>query len=121
MRRITCVLTVLTFVFVTAATASAGSFFFSTGVADGRIAAASRPESHRKIEIESADRVVDHHVVVANSVIDGIHPSPGQHTEGDGAVAGASGRVPRRVHRADGPAGRSLLLRTPGEAARCWR
>src|SRR6185436_14099722 len=131
---------------------------------DGRIATASRPESHRKIEIESADdfilashtvlteatftglldhggpgeirevrieiyrvfpadsdtartihvptranspsdvaltdrsntdgtlrftaRVVDHHDVVANSVIDGIHPSPGQHTGGDGAVAG---------------------------------
>jgi hypothetical protein len=33
-------------------------------------------------------RVVDHHVVVANSVIDGIHPSPEQHTGGDGVVAG---------------------------------
>ena len=32
--------------------------------------------------------VVDHHVAVANSVIDGIHPSPEQHTGGDGAVAG---------------------------------
>ena len=164
MRRTTCFLTVLTFVFVTAATASAGSFFFSTGAPDGRIATASRPESHRKIEIESADdfilashtvldeatftglldhggqgeirevrveiyrvfpadsntartihvptrvnspsdvaltdrsntdgtlrftaTVVDHHVPVANSVIDGIHPSPDQHTGGDGAVAG---------------------------------
>jgi hypothetical protein len=55
MRRMTCFLTVLAFMFVTAATASAGSFFFSTGAPDGRIATASRPESHRKIEIESAD------------------------------------------------------------------
>ena len=31
MRRITYFLTVVTFMFVTAATASAGSFFFSTG------------------------------------------------------------------------------------------
>ena len=164
MRRITCVLTGLAFLIVMAATASAGTFFFSTGAPDGRIATASRPESHRKIEIESADdfiltvrtvlheatftglldqagqgeirevrveiyrvfpadsnttrtihvptrtnspsdvaltdrsnidgnlsftaTVVDHHVAVANSVIDGIHPAPDQHTEGDGAVAG---------------------------------
>jgi len=55
MRRMTSFLTVLAFMFVTAATASAGSFFFSTGAPDGRIGTASRPESHRKIEIESAD------------------------------------------------------------------
>jgi hypothetical protein len=35
MRRMTCVLRVLTFMFVTAATASAGSFFFSTAGFDG--------------------------------------------------------------------------------------
>jgi hypothetical protein len=36
-------------------TASADSFFFSTGDPDFRMATASRPESHKKIEIESAD------------------------------------------------------------------
>src|SRR5262249_49529323 len=35
--------------------ASADPFFFSTGEPDGRMATASRPESRRKIEIESAD------------------------------------------------------------------
>jgi hypothetical protein len=47
-------LTVVTFMFVTAATASA-AHSSSAPAADGRIATASRPESHRKIEIESAD------------------------------------------------------------------
>jgi hypothetical protein len=164
MRRMTCVLTMLALISVTAATASAAPFFFSTGAPDGRMAAASRPESHKKIEIEAADdfvlsahtvlhqatfngllnqggqgeirevrveiyrvfpldsdtsrtihvptranspsdvaltdrsntdgtlrftaKVVDHHVTIANSVIDGIHPSPSQHTGGDGPVAG---------------------------------
>ena len=37
------------------ATASASSFFFTTGEPDGRMAAASRPESRHKIEIEAAD------------------------------------------------------------------
>jgi len=38
-----------------AAAASADPFSFSTGDPDGRMAAASRPESHGKIEIEAAD------------------------------------------------------------------
>jgi hypothetical protein len=38
--------------------ASAAPFFFNTGAPDFRIATASRPESHRKIEIESADDFV---------------------------------------------------------------
>ena len=38
-----------------AALASAGSFFFSTGNPDGKMATASRPDSAGKIEIESAD------------------------------------------------------------------
>ena len=172
MRRMTCVLTMLALISVTAVTASAAPFFFSTGDPDGRLGAASRPESHKKIEIEAADdfvlsartqlneatftglldqggqgeirevrveiyrvfpndsnvartsgpptfsttqvptrvnspsdveltdrsstdgtlrftaKVVDHHVAIANSVIDGINPSPAQHTGGDGAVAG---------------------------------
>jgi hypothetical protein len=37
------------------AAASASSFFFTTGEPDGRMAAASRPESRHKIEIEAAD------------------------------------------------------------------
>jgi hypothetical protein len=41
-----------------AAPASAGSFFFSTGNPDGRMATASRPSSAGKIEIESADDFV---------------------------------------------------------------
>jgi hypothetical protein len=32
--------------------------------------------------------VIDHHFLVANSVIDGIHPRPNQTTTGDGPVAG---------------------------------
>lgn len=38
-----------------ATAAFADPFSFSTGEPDGRMATASRPESHRKIEIESAD------------------------------------------------------------------
>ncbi|HEV8136166.1 MAG TPA: hypothetical protein VGP85_15900 [Pyrinomonadaceae bacterium] len=146
------------------AAASASSFFFTTGEPDGRMAAASRPESRHKIEIEAADdfiltsqtiidratftgllfhgghgeirdvtveiyrvfpldsntgrtpkvptrmnspsddalterssadgtlrftaTVVNPHFEAANSVIDGIHPSPDQVTGGEGPVAG---------------------------------
>lgn len=38
-----------------ATSASADPFFFSTGAPDGRMGAASRPESHGKVEIEAAD------------------------------------------------------------------
>jgi hypothetical protein len=148
-----------------AATAAfADPFSFSTGEPDGRMAAASRPESHHKIEIEAADDFIlasdthldhasftgllspggrgeirqvrveiyrlfpkdsdttrkihvptrmnspsdvafdtrdsadgtlrftvttlSHHSAAANSVIDGIHPSPEQATKGDGPVEG---------------------------------
>jgi hypothetical protein len=43
---------------VLTAPASAGSFFFSTGDPDGKMATASRPSSAGKIEIESADDFV---------------------------------------------------------------
>ncbi len=152
-----------------ATAASADPFSFSAGEPDGRIATASRPESHGKIEIESADdfilesethldrasftgllfhggpgeirqvrveiyrvfpkdsdttraihvptrmnspsdvafdtrdsadgtlrftvTVLDHHFAAANSVIDGIHPSPEQATKGDGPVEGREVRV----------------------------
>ena len=48
-------ITVLTPTVRPGATASASSFFFTTGEPDGRMAAASRPESRHKIEIEAAD------------------------------------------------------------------
>jgi hypothetical protein len=152
-----------------ATTASADPFSFSTGEPDGRMATASRPESHGKIEIEAADdfilesethldqasftgllfeggpgeirqvRVEIYRVfpkdsdttrtihvptrmnspsdvafdsrdsaegtlrftvtrlsddfTAANSVIDGIHPSPEQATKGDGPVVGQEVRV----------------------------
>jgi hypothetical protein len=160
-----------------ATAASADSFFFSTGDPDFRMATASRPESHKKIEIESADdfilasdttldqatftgllfqggggeirevrveiyrvfpkdsnvgrtsgpptfstsqvptrvnspsdvafadrssadgnlrftaTVLGHDAHAANSVIDGIHPSPDQATEGDGPVTGQVVRI----------------------------
>jgi hypothetical protein len=157
-------ITVLTPSTRSAATASASSFFFTTGDPDGRMAAASRPESRHKIEIEAADdfiltsetvidratftgllfhgghgeirnvtveiyrvfpldsdaartpkvptrqnspsdnaltdrsradgslrltaTLVNPHFEAANSVIDGIHPSPDQVTGGEGPVAG---------------------------------
>src|SRR5262245_11051284 len=55
MRRIPCFLTALALVLMLSATASAADFFFTTGDPDGRLAAASRPESRGKIEIEAAD------------------------------------------------------------------
>jgi hypothetical protein len=171
MRRITDSLAVVTLALVLGGVtaASAEPFFFSTGAPDGRMAAASRSESHRKIEIEAADDFIleaETHldrasftgllfqggpgeirqVVVeiyrvfpkdsdttrtihvptranspsdvafdtrdsadgtlqfavtvlgrdfdaANSVIDGIHPSPDQATKGDGPVEGQEVRV----------------------------
>src|SRR5215468_3417473 len=55
MRRIPCFLTALALVLMLGATASAADFNFTTGDPDGRMAAASRPESRHKIEIEAAD------------------------------------------------------------------
>src|SRR2546426_4181349 len=55
MRRIPYFLTALALVLMLGATASAADFFFTTGDPDGRLAAASRPESRGKIEIEAAD------------------------------------------------------------------
>jgi hypothetical protein len=73
MQRMTCFLTVVTLMFATAVTASAGSFFFSTGAPDGRIATASRPESHRKIEIESADDfILASHTVLTEATFTGL-------------------------------------------------
>ena len=164
MGRIPCFLAALALALMLAGTASAGTFFFSTGAPDGRIASASYPEGRGKTEHESADdffltahtvlqtasftgvlfhggpgeirevgvelyhlfpqdsnttrtpqvptrtnspadeafdarssadgtlrfavTVLDPHFGVANSVIDGINPSPAQRTGGEGPVAG---------------------------------
>jgi len=170
MQRIRQSFAVLAITLVLAATAAfADPFSFSTGEPDGRMATASRPESHGKIEIESADdfilqsetrldrasftgllfqggpgeirqvrveiyrvfpkdsdttrtihvptranspsdvafdsrdsadgtlqftvTVLNHDFAAANSVIDGIHPSPNQATKGDGPVEGQEVRV----------------------------
>ena len=169
MRRISCFLAACALALALGTTASADPFFFSTGDPDFRMAAASRPESHKKIEIEAADdfivasattlhqatftgmlfrggggeirevvveiyrvfpkdsdtgrtihvpsrtnspsdvafddrssadgnlrftvTVLDHNARAANSVIDGIHPSPDQTTGGDGAVKGQVVRI----------------------------
>jgi len=58
MRRITCFVAASALALMLGTTASAAPFFFSTGDPDFRIATASRPESHGKIEIESADDFV---------------------------------------------------------------
>jgi hypothetical protein len=157
-------ITLLTPLLRPGAAASAASFFFTTGEPDGRMAAASRPDSRKKIEIEAADDfILTSHTIIdrasftgllfhggqgeirdvvveiyrvfpndsdttrtprvptrtnspsddafterssadqtlkftativnplfkaANSVIDGIHPSPDQVTGGEGPVAG---------------------------------
>jgi hypothetical protein len=52
MRRITCFVAALTLAMMLGTTASAAPLFFSTGDPDFRIATASRPGSHGKIEIE---------------------------------------------------------------------
>lgn len=81
MRRMLCFWMMLAFTIMTAATASAGSFFFSTGDPDGRIATASRPESHRKIEIESADDfILAAHTVLHEATFTGLldHGGPGE-------------------------------------------
>src|SRR5215813_1704798 len=79
MRRMTCVLTMLALISVTAVTASAAPFFFSTGAPDGRLGAASRPESHKKIEIEAADDfVLSAHTVLHQATFTGLLNQGGQ-------------------------------------------
>jgi hypothetical protein len=54
-RRITCFGAAFALVLLLGATASAAPFFFTTGDPDGRLGAATRPDSRGKIEIEAAD------------------------------------------------------------------
>ncbi len=55
MRRITGFVAALALVLMLGTTASAASFSFTTGDPDGRLGAATRPDSRGKIEIEAAD------------------------------------------------------------------
>src|SRR5919197_3033283 len=58
MKQLIRLLAALALVLMLRATASAATFVFSTGAADGRLGAASRPESHGKIEIQAGDDFV---------------------------------------------------------------
>jgi hypothetical protein len=169
MGRIPCFLAASALTLMLGGTACAGTFFFSTGAPDGRIASASYPDGRGKTEHESADdfilpsrtvlqtasftgvllqggpgeirevnvelyhvfpqdsnttrppqvptrmnspadeafdtrssadgtlqyavTLLDPHFRVANSVIDGITPSPAQTTMGEGPVAGQEVRI----------------------------
>jgi hypothetical protein len=58
------------------APARAGSFFFSTGDPDGKMATASRPSSAGKIEIESADDfVLTKSTLLTNATFTGLLPA----------------------------------------------
>src|SRR5713226_6128020 len=77
MKHLTRLLVAFALALMLGATVSAADFSFSTGAPDGRIATASRPESHRKIEIESADdfiltsRTVLHEATFTGLLFDG--------------------------------------------------
>lgn len=59
-----------------ALSASAAPFFFSTGVPDGLIATASRPDSGGKIEIESADDfILTSSTTITSATFTGLVPS----------------------------------------------
>jgi hypothetical protein len=169
MGRIPCFLAAFVLALMLGGTASAGTFFFSTGAPDGRMASASYPDGRGKTEHESADdfilpsrtvlqaasftgllfhggpgeirdvdvelyhvfprdsntartprvptrtnspadeafaerssadgtlrfavTVLNPNIGVANSVIDGINPSPNERTMGEGPVAGQEVRI----------------------------
>jgi hypothetical protein len=67
---------VLLVVAMLATRASAGSFFFSTGNPDGKMATASRPGSTGKIEIESADDfVLTSQTLLTSATFTGLLPT----------------------------------------------
>jgi hypothetical protein len=73
MQRMLGLFTTLALVLMLGATASAASFFFSTGDPDGRMAAASRLESRHKIEIEAADDfILTSHTVIDRATFTGL-------------------------------------------------
>src|SRR5262245_50770610 len=105
MRRIPCFLTTLALVLMLGATASAGTFFFTTGEPDGRMAAASRPASHRNIEIEAADDIIlTSHTVIDRATFTGLF-------QGDGAVRDVVVEI-YRVFSKDSDATRTIHVPT---------
>src|SRR5262249_16637629 len=72
---------VLTSLRAASRTAPEASFFFTTGEPDARIAAASRPESRHKIEIEAADDfILTSHTIIDRATFTGLlfHGGPGE-------------------------------------------
>src|SRR5713226_2824416 len=81
MKHLTRLLAALALALMLGAPASAADFSFSTGGPDGLIATASRPESHRKIEIESADDfILTSRTVLQRATFTGLlfHGGPGE-------------------------------------------
>jgi len=75
MRRIPCFVTALALMLMLGATASAASFFFSTGTPDGRLGALTRPASPGKIQTEAADDfLLTEATVINGATITGIIP-----------------------------------------------
>jgi hypothetical protein len=84
MRRISCFLAALPLTLILGTTASAGTFFFSTGAPDGRIASASYPEGRGKTEHESADDfILTGRTVLQTASFTGVlfHGGPGEGRE----------------------------------------
>jgi len=80
-------MTVLTLLLRPGAAAPAASFFFTTGEPDGRMAAASRPESRKKIEIEAADDfILTSHTIIDRASFTGLLLHGGQGEIGDVVV-----------------------------------
>jgi hypothetical protein len=72
-------MTLLTTFVRPSAAASGASFFFTTGEPDGRIAAASRPESRKKGEIEAADDfILTSHTIIDRASFTGLLFHSGQ-------------------------------------------
>jgi hypothetical protein len=124
MRRIPCFLVALALALLLATTASAASFFFSTGAPDGRIATASRPESRGKIEIESADDfVLTSRTVIEGATFTGLlfHGGPGEIREVRVEIYRVfpkdsdAGRTPRVPTRTNSPADVALEDRSTAD------
>src|SRR5215813_15418942 len=80
-------MTLLTPLLRPGAAASAASFFFTTGEPDGRMAAASRPDSRKKIEIEAADDfILTSHTIIDRASFTGLLLHGGQGEIGDVVV-----------------------------------
>ena len=79
MKHVIRLLAVLVLALMLGTTAFAATFVFSTGAPDGRLAAASRPESHGKIEIEAADDfILTSRTVISQATFTGLLLHGGQ-------------------------------------------